>query len=195
MEAMGSGSSEKSVRRQVPQLIYSWSSPSQLLSKTTHSFKPKIWESILTFFLCSAGKESVCNAGGLGLIPGLRRCSGEGKGCPLQYSGLENSKNCIVHGVTKSRTWWSDFHFHVHSMDMNLSKLWEIVKDRGDCQAAVHGAAKSQTRLGNRIITKRRLPRWLNSKESACQCRRLGFNSASGRSPGEGKATYSSILA
>ena len=37
---------------------------------------------------------------------------GEGKGCPLQYSGLENSMDCIVHGVTKSCTQLSDFHFH-----------------------------------------------------------------------------------
>ena len=39
----------------------------------------------------SAGKESTCNAGDLGLIPGLGRSSGEGKGYPLQYSGMENS--------------------------------------------------------------------------------------------------------
>ena len=36
---------------------------------------------------------------------------GEGKGCPLQYSGLENSMDCIVHGVTKSQTRLSGFHF------------------------------------------------------------------------------------
>ena len=58
----------------------------------------------------SAGKESACNAGDLGLIPGSGRSPGEGKGCPLQYSGLENSIDCIVHGVAKSRTWLSDFH-------------------------------------------------------------------------------------
>ena len=51
----------------------------------------------------SAGKESACNAGDLGLIPGLGRSPGEGKGYPLQYSGLENSMDYIVHGVTKSR--------------------------------------------------------------------------------------------
>ena len=66
----------------------------------------------------SAGKESSCNAGDLGLIPGLGRSPGEGKGCPFQYSGLENSMNCIVHGVAKSRTQLSDFHFlsHFHSI-------------------------------------------------------------------------------
>ena len=50
------------------------------------------------------GKESACNVGDLGLIPALRRFPGEGKGYPLQYSGLENSMDCIVHGVIKSRT-------------------------------------------------------------------------------------------
>ena len=46
----------------------------------------------------SAAKESVCNAGDLGLIPGLGRTPGEGNGSSVQYSGLENSMNCIVHG-------------------------------------------------------------------------------------------------
>ena len=55
--------------------------------------------------LCgSAGKEATCNAGDLGSIPGFRRSPGEGKGYPLQYSGLENSMDCIVHEVSKSRT-------------------------------------------------------------------------------------------
>ena len=56
-------------------------------------------------FLCgSAGKEIACNAGGLGSMPGLGRSHGEGKGYTLQYSGLENYMDCIVPGVTKSRT-------------------------------------------------------------------------------------------
>ena len=50
----------------------------------------------------SAGKESTCNAGDLASIPGLGRSLGEGKGYPLQDSGLENSMDCIVHGVTES---------------------------------------------------------------------------------------------
>ena len=57
----------------------------------------------------SAGKESACNAGDLGLIPGLGRSPGEGKGYSLQYSGLENSMDCVIHGVTKSWTQLSDF--------------------------------------------------------------------------------------
>ena len=60
----------------------------------------------------SAGKESACNAGDLGSIPGLGRSPGEGKGDPLQYSCLENSMDYTVHGVAKSRARLSDFHFH-----------------------------------------------------------------------------------
>ena len=64
-------------------------------------------------FACgSAGKESACNEVDLGSIPGLGRSPGEGKGCPLRYSGLENSMDCIVHGVAKSQTQLSDFHSH-----------------------------------------------------------------------------------
>ena len=52
----------------------------------------------------SAGKESTCNVGDLGSIPGLGGSPGEGKDYPFQYSGLENSMDCIVHGVAKSQT-------------------------------------------------------------------------------------------
>ena len=58
----------------------------------------------------SDGKESACNAGDLGLIPGSRRCPGEGKGSLLQYSFLENPKDrgarwATVQGATKNWTW------------------------------------------------------------------------------------------
>ena len=56
-------------------------------------------------------KESACNVGDLGSISGLGRSSGEEKGYPLQYSGLENSVDCIVLGVAKSGTLLSNFHF------------------------------------------------------------------------------------
>ena len=52
----------------------------------------------------SAGKAFACNVGDLGSIPGLGRSLGEGNSYPLQYSGLENSMDCIVHGAAKS---WS----------------------------------------------------------------------------------------
>ena len=70
--------------------------------------------SILGFPDSSIGKESTCSAGDPGSIPGSGRSSGEGIGYPLQYSGLENSMNCIVHGVSKSQTQLSDFHFTFH---------------------------------------------------------------------------------
>ena len=63
----------------------------------------KLWE-IVGLPCGSAGEKSTCNEGDLCLIPGLGRSPGEGKGYTLQYSGLENSKDCIVHGVTKSWT-------------------------------------------------------------------------------------------
>ena len=52
----------------------------------------------------SVGKESACNAGDPGSIPGSGRSPEEGIGYPLQYSGLENSMDCIVYGVAKSQT-------------------------------------------------------------------------------------------
>ena len=62
----------------------------------------------------SEGKESACNVGDLGSIPGLGRSPGEGNGNPLQYSCLENPMDrgawwATVHGVAKSRIWLSDF--------------------------------------------------------------------------------------
>ena len=62
----------------------------------------------------SAGKQSTYSTRDLGLIPGLGRSPREGNGYPLQYFGLKNSMDwiCIVHGLTKSRTWLSTFHFH-----------------------------------------------------------------------------------
>ena len=58
----------------------------------------------------SDSKESTCNTGDLGLVPGLGRSPGEGKGYPLQFSSLKNFMDFIVCGVAKSRT-LSDFHF------------------------------------------------------------------------------------
>ena len=58
----------------------------------------------LGFLGGSAGKESTHNAGDLGSIPRLGRSPGEGNGYRLQYSSLENSNDCIVHGVLESDT-------------------------------------------------------------------------------------------
>ena len=75
-------------------------------------------------------KASASNAGDLGSIPGSGRSPGEGNGNPLQYSGLEPSLDCIVHGVTKSWTGLSNFHFHIKSSRIKLmvegdSQQWE----------------------------------------------------------------------
>ena len=59
----------------------------------------------------SAGKESACNAGDQGSIPGFERPPGEGKGYPLQYSSLENSMAYAVHGVAKSWTRLNGFQY------------------------------------------------------------------------------------
>ena len=59
----------------------------------------------------SIGKESACNAGDPGSIPGSGGYTGEGKGYPLQYSGQENPMDYIVHGVTRSWTRLSNVHF------------------------------------------------------------------------------------
>ena len=64
----------------------------------------------LRFPCGSAGKESTCNVGDRGSIPGLGRSPGEGKGYPLQDSGPENPMDCRVRGFTKSWTRLSNFH-------------------------------------------------------------------------------------
>ena len=79
----------------------------------------------------SAGKESACNAGDLGSIPGLGRFPGEGKSYPLQYSGLENSMDYIGHRVAKSQRRPSDFHYGIklswgifYSLTNLLGETW-----------------------------------------------------------------------
>ena len=59
----------------------------------------------------SDGKESACNTGDLGSVPGLGRSPGEGNSYPLQYSGLEKSMDCMAHGVAMSQTQQRDFHW------------------------------------------------------------------------------------
>ena len=76
----------------------------------------------------SAGIESACNSGDLGLIPGLGRSPGEGKGYPCQYSSLENSMDCIIHGVAKNQTQLSDFYVN----EMILFVFYYIFQHVGD---------------------------------------------------------------
>ena len=71
-------------------------------------------------------KESACNVGDLVSIPGLGRSPGEANGYPLQYSGLENSMDCIVHGVAKSQTQLSDFDFYITTVYMAIGQRKEF---------------------------------------------------------------------
>ena len=70
----------------------------------------------------SNGQESACNVGDLGLIPRWRKSPGEEKGYTLQYSGLENSMDCIVHGVAKSWTRLRNFHSHFQASQVTLKE-------------------------------------------------------------------------
>ena len=78
----------------------------------------------------SAGKDSICNVGDLGSIPGLGRSPGEGKGYPLQYSGLENSMDCMVHGIAKSWTQLSYYHFTFTFYITMGFDIWPRVRGR-----------------------------------------------------------------
>ena len=83
--------------------------------------------------MVQTAKDLPANAGDRGLIPGSGRSPGEGNGNLIQYSYLENSMD---------RGAWQ-------LMYMSLSKLQELVMDREAWSAAVHGVAKSQTRLSD----------------------------------------------
>ena len=128
--------------------------------------------SISGWLTCSsAGKESVCNVENLGSIPGLGRSPGDWKGYPLQYSGPENSTDCLVHGVTKSPRGLSDFHF----LPLFNLPLRNYVSQHVSC-----------------------FPGGAGGKEPACQCRRLETQVPSlgwGNPLEEGMAIQSSILA
>ena len=94
----------------------------------------------LSFPCGSAGKESACNAGDLGSILGLGRSPGEGKGYPLQYSGLENSTDCIVHGVAKGRTRLSDFHSSLYSATWCM-RNWKAFSSHHFSKCVIHPSA------------------------------------------------------
>ena len=87
----------------------------------------------------SAGKESTCNAGDLGLIPGLGRSPGEGKGSPLQYSGLENSSSTQSMGSQRVRQDWATLHFTLSIyLGMSCGFTFNLLRnDQAIFQAAV----------------------------------------------------------
>ena len=74
------------------------------------------------FLGSSNGKESACNEGDLGLIPGLGRSPGEGNHYPLQYSDLENSVDCRDHGLSKE----SDITERLSLTHIHFPELWKF---------------------------------------------------------------------
>ena len=89
----------------------------------------------------SDSKESACNVGDLGSIPGLGKSPGERKGYPLQYSGLENSTDrgtwqATVHRVSKNQTQLSDFHFHFSLSYIDLSGV--VLQKKNSPQVISH---------------------------------------------------------
>ena len=90
----------------------------------------------LGFSDSSVDKETACNAGDLGFDPWV----GEGKDYPLQYSGLENSMDCIVQGVAKSWTQLSDFPYN---QTMLLLSRFSRVRLCATPQTAAHQAPPS----------------------------------------------------
>ena len=91
----------------------------------------------------SVGKVSACNAGDPGSIPVMGRSSGEGEGYPLQYSGLQNSMDCIIHGIAKSRTQLSNFHFTSYQRNTDLQEEYQ----RQRCKHGWHTAPEVQSTL------------------------------------------------
>ena len=100
-----------------PMLIYYSENPGPLRAKST--------------LPGPAGKEYSCNTGDLGWIPGLGISPGEGKGYPLQYSGLENTKDCIVYGVANSWIRLMDFHSLTHSQCSKCQPYKMSLKTQG----------------------------------------------------------------
>ena len=76
-------------------------------------------------------KNPACNVGDLGLISGLGRSPGEGKGYPLQCSGPEISSDCIIHGVAKSWTQLSNTTLMTESEEELKSVLMKVKKESG----------------------------------------------------------------
>ena len=151
---------------------------------TRNNFSFSLLATLWGFPGSSAGKDSNCNAGYLGSIPGLGRSSGEGNGYPLQYSGLEKSMNCIVHGVSILSVFpdwnpsasmdidWFSFLLMVHSCI--LKKCFRIGFVLSLLFLSLFVKSNQFHNFSNDSY-----PGGASGKEPACQCRRHkrnGFN-------------------
>ena len=116
----------------------------------------RLWESLVVQLVAST-----CNAGDPSSIPGLERSPGERNSYPLQYSGLENSKDCIVYGVAKSQTQLRDFHFTGHQTRCS----WRFTKNYRYDKIFFRGGSKEQgNTLSQFLATLKTLPVWKNEK-------------------------------
>ena len=98
----------------------------------------------------SGGKESTCNAGDPGLIPGSGRFRGEGIGYPLQYSWVSLVVQTVKNLPAVQETWVQSLGWEEEGMATHSSILaWRIPMDRGAWWAPVQGVVKSQTQLSD----------------------------------------------
>ena len=152
----------------------------------------------------SVGKESACNAGDPGSIPGLGWSPGEGIAYPLQYSGLENPRDCTAYAVTKSQTWLSDFHYLYRYTFIcypfpSLSSIYYFPAMHNVSLGvfshlsphSLHPVSVSNiTWLGIKhikyVYSIPRLPWWLRCKEFTCSEKDLISAPGLGRFPGVG---------
>ena len=151
----------------------------------------------------SGGKEFACYVVDMSSIPGLGRFHEEEKSYPLQYSSLENSMNCIVHGVTKGRSWLSDFHFH---FAFNVELKFPPPERRSVCNFVILLDCETTMRFyfWVRKVCWRRdklpapiflgFPCYSAGKESACNVGDVGWIPGLVRSPGEGNGLPTPIF-
>ena len=119
----------------------------------THIVNSYILEISPGFPDSSVGKESICNAGDPGLIPGLRRSPGEGTGCPLQHSWAPLVAQSVKNWPAMQEIWvqslgWEDLLEEGMATHSSII-AWRIPTDRGAWWATVPGVTKSRTQLSD----------------------------------------------
>ena len=121
----------------------------------------------------SAGKESACNAADLGSIPGLGRSPGEGKGYPLQYSGLENSMDYPVHGVTESDTTERlSLSLFFLIAEVEPTRCWTTLWDSGSARA-LHSLISASGMVVS-VLKQAHTNQLLASIPNSVQCTHIG---------------------